>query len=109
MCVLPCLQEALHILPSPIRDFFKSLAVDIDWRSLRCAQKKRENFFFALFDIETILIRQCEQKNTLSCMVRVKPFKHPEIKMQILNFCTCTFPIEVVGRINSINLVRSCL
>lgn len=36
-------------------------------------------------------------------------FKHPEIKMQILNFCTCTFPIEVVGRINSINLVRSCL
>ena len=73
-----------------------------------CTEETWE-FFFALFDIETILIRQCEQKNTLSCMRRVKPFKHAKIKMQILNFCTCTFPIEVVGRINSINLVRSCL
>ena len=59
-----------------------------------CTEETWE-FFFAFFDIETFLIRQCEQKNTLSCMVRIKPFK----KIQILICCLCTFPIEVVGRI----------
>ena len=103
--VLPCLQEALHILPSPIRDFFKSSAVDIDWRSLPCAQKKRKNFFFALFDIETFLIRQCEPRNTLSCMVRVKPFKK-NTDSHLSLYISCRIRGEnLLMKYNSIHLV----